>query len=54
MLLRDLAFYRTLLRRLPLGELLALYERTAPEYAALAQAIAEELTARLSGRAPLG
>jgi hypothetical protein len=43
---RDLSFYRSLLRDLSLGELVALYERTAPEYALLAEAIAEELEQR--------
>ncbi len=46
MLLRDLTLYRTLLRRLTVAELLALYERTAPDYGLLAQTIAEELDAR--------
>ena len=48
MLLNDLSFYRTLLRGLPLPDLLHLYERTLPDYAALAQAIADELDARLA------
>jgi len=47
MLLRDLTLYRTLLRRLSVTELLSLYERTAPNYAILAQTIAEELDARM-------
>ena len=49
MLRRDVSFYRALLGRLSLGELVALYERTAPEYAALAQVIAEELERRQDG-----
>ncbi len=47
MLLRDLTFYRHLLRGLTLGDLVALYERTAPQYETLAQAIADELNGRL-------
>lgn len=47
MLLRDMTFYRTLLQRLSLAELLALYERTAPDYSILARTIAEEMDARL-------
>jgi hypothetical protein len=43
---RDLSFYRSLLCGLSFGELVALYERTLPEYAALAQVIAEELEQR--------
>lgn len=47
MLLRDLTFYRHLLRGLTLGDLVALYERTAPQYETLARAIADELSGRL-------
>lgn len=43
----DRSAYRVLLRRLTLGELVALYERTLSEYDALAQIIADELSARL-------
>ncbi len=50
MLLRDMTLYRTLLQRLTLAELLALYERTAPDYGLLARTIAEELDARLGER----
>ncbi len=48
MLRDDLSFYRLLLGRLSLGELTALYERTAPEYETLARVIAEELSQRLA------
>lgn len=48
MLLRDLTLYRTLLRRLSLGDLIALYERTVRDNPRLAQAIGEELTDRLT------
>lgn len=47
MLIRDLTFYRHLLRGLSLGDLMALYERTAPRYETLARAIADELNGRL-------
>ena len=47
MLLCDCAAYRVLLRRQSLSELMALYERTLPDYAALARMIAEELSVRL-------
>lgn len=50
MLLHDLTLYQTLLRRLSLGELLALYERTVLEHSALAQVIADEMDTRLSER----
>lgn len=46
MLLRDLTFYRRVLRGLSVGDLAALYERTAPQYEILARAIADELDAR--------
>jgi hypothetical protein len=49
MLLHDLALYRKLLRRLTLADLLALYERTVCLYAPLAQAISDEMDARLVG-----
>lgn len=48
MLRVDLSLYQSVLGRLSLDELLALYERTAPEYEALARAIAEELDQRLT------
>lgn len=48
MLLHDQTTYRRLLRRLTLAELLSLYERTVCLYAPLAQAIAEEMDARLA------
>ncbi len=47
MLRRDLLLYQRLLSALTLSELAALYERTAPEYAPLAQAIADEISLRL-------
>ncbi len=47
MLLCDRTTYRLLLRRLSLGDLVTLYERTLPEHAALAQIIADELNVRL-------
>ena len=47
MLRADLTLYRRLLCRLSLGDLIALYERTTTEYAALAQVIADELDQRL-------
>lgn len=47
MLRRDVRFYQTLLHELSLGELVTLYEQTMPEYAVLAQIIAEELDQRL-------
>lgn len=49
MLLHDITLYRRLLRRLPLVELLALYERTVCLYVPLAQAVADEMDARLGG-----
>ncbi len=49
MLLHDITLYRRLLRRLSLAELLALYERTVCLYVPLAQAVSDELDARLSG-----
>ncbi len=48
MLLHDQTTYRRLLRRLTLAELLSLYERTVCLYVPLAQAIAEEMDARLA------
>lgn len=48
MLRRDRAFYRLLLRRLSLGELVTLYERTLSEFETLAPFIAEELDRRLT------
>lgn len=47
MLLHDITLYRRLLRRLSLAELLALYERTVCLYAPLAQAVSDEMDARL-------
>ncbi len=47
MLLCDRTAYRLLLRRLSLGDLVALYERTVSEYDTLAAIIADELNARL-------
>jgi hypothetical protein len=47
MLLCDRTAYRALLRRLSLGDLVALYERTLPEYGPLADIIADELNLRL-------
>jgi hypothetical protein len=47
MLRCDVSLYRSLLRRLSFGELVALYERTAPHYEKLAGVIAEELSQRL-------
>ncbi len=49
MLRRDLTLYRVVLGRLSLGDLMALYERTAPEHETLAQIIAQELDQRLGG-----
>ena len=49
MLLCDHTVYRRLLRRLTLAELLALYERTVCLYAPLAEAVAQEMDARLAG-----
>lgn len=50
MLRRDRICYRRLLRRLSLGELLALYEQSMPDFEVLAEFIAQELDIRL-GRA---
>ena len=47
MLLHEPALYRRLLRRLTLAELLALYERAVCLYAPLAQAVCDEMDARL-------
>ncbi len=47
MLLCDCAAYRLLLRRLSLGDLVALYERTVCKYDTLAAIIADELNLRL-------
>lgn len=47
MLLCDRTTYSLLLRRLSLGDLVALYERTAPDFAALAALIAAEIDLRL-------
>lgn len=47
MLLCDRTVYRALLRRLSLGDLVALYERTLSEYDTLADIIADELNLRL-------
>lgn len=47
MLLHDITLYRRLLRRLTLAELLALYERPVCLYIPLAQAICDEMDARL-------
>ena len=49
MLLHDTTLYRSLLRRLTLAELLALYERTVCLYVPLAQAVCDEMDARLGG-----
>ena len=49
MLLHDPALYRSLLRRLSLADLLALYERTVCLYVPLAQAVCDEMDARLGG-----
>jgi hypothetical protein len=49
MLLHDTTLYRRLLRRLTLAELLALYERTVCLYVPLAQAVSDEMDARLGG-----
>ena len=48
MLLQEPSLYRGLLRRLTLAELLALYERTVSLYAPLAEAISDEMDARLN------
>ncbi len=48
MLLHEPALYRSLLRRLSLADLLALYERTVCLYVPLAQAVSEEIDARLA------
>lgn len=48
MLVRDLTVYRTVLRRLSLGDLVSLYERTFREQPALARAISDELDCRLA------
>ncbi len=45
----DRLLYRVILRRVSLPELTALYERTLPEYPALAETIASEIDARLAG-----
>ena len=50
MLLRDLTLYRSLLRRLSLGDLVSLYERTFRTQPALAQAISDELDCRFGQR----
>lgn len=47
MLLHDITLYRRLLRRLTLAELLALYERTVCLYVPLAQAVSDEMDARI-------
>lgn len=49
MLRRDRIFYRKLLRRLSLGELVTLYEQTLPECEVLARIIAAEMDRRLGG-----
>lgn len=49
MLLCDTTLYRGLLRRLTLADLLALYERTVCLYVPLAEAISDEMDARLQG-----
>ena len=49
MLRRDRIFYRKLLRQIPLGELVTLYEQTLPECEVLARIIAAELDRRLGG-----
>ena len=48
MLLHDTTLYRHLLRRLTLAELLALYERAVCLYVPLAQAVCDEMDARLA------
>ncbi len=48
MLLHDPTLYRSLLRRLSLADLLALYERTVCLYVPLAQAVCDEMDARLA------
>ena len=45
----DRNLYGVILQRVSLPELTALYERTMPEYPALAEAIASEMDARLAG-----